>query len=557
MYSGNELQEILDIFLFNVVNNVIVEGEIVEFKQASNGFSSEDLGKYFSALSNEANIHEKSCGWLILGITNSGKIFGTNYLVNPHEQNKVKKELADNTPERFSIADIYEVTRNEKRILMIEIPPAPQGRPISFKGHYYGRDGESIVPLSPEKRKMIEHQIGVDWSAEIIPLAKIDDLDPKAIEFAKEKFKAKNPHLIDDISNWNTQTFLNKAKVTINNKITRTAIILLGKAESEHFLYPAQSSIKWILKTPDGDMRDYFEVTCPLLLRVNDIYGRIINLKYRYMQPGTLFPQEVDQYDPYVVREALHNAIAHQDYTKNGAISIVQKEDVLIFSNLGSFIPKSVERVILDDSPNTKIRNPYLARAMVNFMMVDTMGSGIRKMFTCQKNKYFPLPDFTITDERVEVSITGKVVDINYANLLARNVSLGLQEIMMLDKVQKNKTLTEAEIRDLRSKKLIEGRKPNFIISSSLAASTNQKVQHAKNAGLTTSSYETILLDSLKKFESLTRKEIDGILCDILPVGLSEQQKKTKANHLLTKLRTEGKIYNAGSVVAPSWKLVK
>jgi len=172
-------------------------------------------------------------------------------------------------------------------------------------------------------------------------------------------------------------------------------------------------------------------------------------------------------------------------------------------------------------------------------------------------NELQEILDIFLSNVVNNVIVEGEIVDINYANLLARNVSLGLQEIMMLDKVQKNKTLTEAEIRDLRSKKLIEGRKPNFIISSSLAASTNQKVQHAKNAGLTTSSYETILLDSLKKFESLTRKEIDGILRDILPDGLSEQQKKTKANHLLTKLRTDGKIYNAGSVVAPSWKLVK
>lgn len=557
MYSEDELQEILDIFLSNVVNNRVVEGEVVEFKQASNGFSFEDLGKYFSALSNEANIHEQSCGWLILGIANSGKIFGTNYLIDPHAKNKIKKDLADNTPERFGITEIYDVTRNKKRIVMIEIPPAPQGSPVSFKGHYYGRDGESIVALPPEKRKMIERQNGVDWSAEIIPQATIDDLDPKAIEFAKEKFKEKNPHLIDEISSWDTQTFLNKANVTIRNKITRAAVILLGRAESEHFLYPAHSSIKWILKTPSGDMRDYYEVSCPLLLRVNDIYGKIINLKYRYMQPGTLFPQEVDQYDQYVIREPLHNAIAHQDYTKYGAISIVQKDDVLIFRNLGSFIPKSVEQVILDNSPNTKMRNPCLARAMVNFKMVDTMGSGIRKMFTCQKDKYFPLPDFTITDEYVEVTITGRVVDINYANILAKNVSLELLEIMMLDKVQKNKPLTEAEIHHLRSKKLIEGRKPNFIISSTLATSTNQKVQHAKNAGLTTSSYETILLESLKKYKSLTRKEIDGILFDILPAGLSEKQKKTKVNHLLTKLRTDGKIYNAGSLVKSSWKLVK
>jgi len=34
---------------------------------------------------------------------------------------------------------------------------------------------------------------------------------------------------------------LNKAKVIIKGKITRTAIILLGKPESEHFISPAET----------------------------------------------------------------------------------------------------------------------------------------------------------------------------------------------------------------------------------------------------------------------------------------------------------------------------
>ena len=33
------------------------ETEVIEFKEAKNDFSFEELGKYFSALSNEANLH--------------------------------------------------------------------------------------------------------------------------------------------------------------------------------------------------------------------------------------------------------------------------------------------------------------------------------------------------------------------------------------------------------------------------------------------------------------------------------------------------------------------
>lgn len=46
------------------------ETEVVEFKEANNSYSFKDIGKYFSALGNEANIRGKSEGWLIFGITN-------------------------------------------------------------------------------------------------------------------------------------------------------------------------------------------------------------------------------------------------------------------------------------------------------------------------------------------------------------------------------------------------------------------------------------------------------------------------------------------------------
>ena len=97
-----------------------------------------------------------------------------------------------------------------------------------------------------------------------------------------------------DIDSWDDITFLNKAKVTIKSKITRTAIILLGKDESEHFVSPADIKIRWILKDSKGIEKDYQIESCPFLLAVDKIYGKIRKLKYRYMREGTLFPDEVD-----------------------------------------------------------------------------------------------------------------------------------------------------------------------------------------------------------------------------------------------------------------------
>ena len=56
-----------------------VETEVVEYKAAKQNYDFEDIGKYFSALSNEANLRGTECGWLLFGITNDREINGTAY----------------------------------------------------------------------------------------------------------------------------------------------------------------------------------------------------------------------------------------------------------------------------------------------------------------------------------------------------------------------------------------------------------------------------------------------------------------------------------------------
>ena len=197
----------------------------------------------------------------------------------------------------------------------------------SWKGHRYGRDGESLGALSDMEYNMIKAQNQNDWSAEIIEAASLSDLSKEAIAFARVQYKEKNPKLKAEIDKWSDEVFLDKAKVTIKGKITNTAILLLGKPEAEHFINPATARISWILKDKNNIEKDYEHFYNPLITVVEQVSLKIRNLKYRYIKSGTLFPEEVDQYDPYIIREALHNCIAHQDYTLGGKIIVVENED--------------------------------------------------------------------------------------------------------------------------------------------------------------------------------------------------------------------------------------
>ncbi len=545
-------------YILQNLRSLTAENEVVEFKEAKNGYDFAKLGKYFSALSNETNLKGKPYAWLVFGVENyKHAIVGSQFRPQRKDLDSLKSEIANKTTNRITFIEIYELNEPEGRVIMFQIPSAPKGFPIAFDGHYYGRDDEELSPLNLEEIERIRAQATTeDWSAAVVPDASLEDLDEEAIALARKNFKNKYPEKSIEVDSWDDATFLNKAKITIKGKITRTAIILLGKEESEHFINPSEAKIRWLLKDANGNDKDYAIIGCPMILAVDKVYAKIRNLKYRYIKDGTLFPDEVNQYEPYSIREALNNCIAHQDYTKHGRINVVEMDDQLIFTNLGSFIPGSVEKVVKEDAPEEHYRNRFLASAMFNLKMVDTAGGGIKKIFNFQRERFFPMPDYDLSHGKVKVTISGKILDIEYARLLARNKVLTLVEIMMLDKVQKKHELTGFEEKHLKGKNLIEGRKPNYYIGIKVAQKTGQKAAYSKNKAFDKSYYLDLIEKAIREHISLERSEIDELLWKKLPDWMDDKQKKIKINNLLSELRKKKKIENKGTFKIPKWVLI-
>ncbi|MCR4342767.1 MAG: ATP-binding protein [Patescibacteria group bacterium] len=104
------------------------ETEVFEFKEARNSYDSNKLGKYFSALSNEANLKGKPYAWLIFGIKDKGRtIVGSRFRHNRRDLDNLKGELANKTINRISFIEIYELHLPEGRIVMFQIPAASKG----------------------------------------------------------------------------------------------------------------------------------------------------------------------------------------------------------------------------------------------------------------------------------------------------------------------------------------------------------------------------------------------------------------------------------------------
>lgn len=155
------------------------------------------------------------------------------------------------------------------------------------------------------------------------------------------------------------------------------------------------------------------------------------------------------------------------------------------------------------------------------------------------------MPDYEFTDNKVKVTVVGKVLNMDYAQMLAGDHSLNLMEIELLSRIQMHKSLTDYEISYLRKRKLVEGRKNALYIAKSVASNIGKKAEYTKNKGLDDQYYKDLIIKHLKEYKSMSRKDVNELLLSKLPDALSESQKLSKIGHLLTDLRKKGKIRTA------------
>jgi ATP-dependent DNA helicase RecG len=536
------------------------ESEVVEFKEAKSNYSFNDIGKYFSALSNEANIRGLQEAWLIFGISDDKRFVGTEFRKQGGLQN-LKKELVNGTNERLTFMEIYELTMEKCRVIAFQIPAAIRGIPTTWQGAAYAREHESVCPLPMNKVDLIRSQIGMDWSKEIVENATIEDLDEEAIKKARELFskrqsdRKKGQEILKKLSDIEV---LNKAGITIKGKITRTALLLLGKSESSYFFDGFIPRITWTLYNADNSVKAYEHFDMPMLLAVDKAYSRIRNVKYRYIAgQQTLFPDEVDQYEPELIKEIINNCIAHQDYRLRGKINVEEFEDKLVFINEGAFIPETVEQALEPGYKPPYYRNVFLCNAMVNLYMIDTNSMGIPMMYQIQRDKCFPLPTYDLnTINRVKVTVYGKILDKNYTQLLYSNGDLDMKTVFMLDQVQKHEVVSKESFKQLKKQGLVEGRYPNIFVSFKVADIVGEKAVYVRNKGLDDDICKQLIIKALESMGEAGKQELMEVLEKALPEVLSDEQKSKKVSNLLQAMKRDGIIGVKGNNRYAKWYML-
>ena len=537
------------------------EHEAVEFKEATNNYKQHEIGQYFSAISNEANLKGLQHGWLVFGVNNKTRqIAGTDYR-NTSGLETLKYEIAQNTTGGITFTDVFEVYDNNKRVIMFKIPAAVTAIPTAWKGHYYGRDGESLGALSFEEVDRLRGQVRRDWSKQVIEGSSIKHLDKAAICVARENYQTKqnHDHFNTALDKLNDEEFLTKLKLIVDGKLTNAAMILLGNSDNDSLLNtPARAM--WRLYGSNNIVKDYMEFNIPFITVVDKVYAKVRNLVYRYMpNQMTLFPTETQQYDASLLRELLNNCIAHQDYTLGGRIYLDEFEDTLTISNSGNFLPGDVREVLNPGYTAPYYRNQLLADAMVKFNMIDTVQMGIRKVFDIQRNRYFPMPDYDLsTPQKVAVTVYGKVLDENYTRLLFGRGDLDLDMVFLLDRVQKKLSLKKEQYKALKKVGIIEGKIPNVYVSAKIAEITDNRAQYTKNKAMDDKYYMDLITNYLRQFGNGTKADFIELLSDKLSDVLNEAQKDNRVRYFLKIMRNNDLIERTTTNKRTNaWRLTK
>ncbi len=144
--------------------------------------------------------------------------------------------------------------------------------------------------------------------------------------------------------------------------------------------------------------------------------------------------------------------------------------------------------------------------------MIETIGSGIKKMYNLQQERCFPLPDYSLTND-VELTIYGNIIDRDYTNKLIEDKDIDLGTVFLLDKIQKGYPISEND-------------------------------------------YKYMIIHFIKKLKRTDRESINKLMFGIFDKSLNEKQKQDKVKNMLYKLSKEGLIKNiSGSRKKSIWIL--
>jgi ATP-dependent DNA helicase RecG len=523
------------------------EDEHLEFKEAKNNFHFETLVKYCVALANEGG------GRIILGVTDKPPRAVVGSQAFP-DLERTKAGLVQRLRLRV---DVEELRHPDGRILVFQIPSRPIGMPVHYEGAYWMRGGEDLVPMTPDRLQRIFAEASPDFSAEICAPARLDDLDPTAVEILRRLWQRRSPD--QDITTRPVEQLLTDAELVIDGRVTYAALILLGRREAlgKHL---AQAEVIFEYRSneapgPAADRREFRQGFLPVL----DEIWRLINLRndLQHFQQR-FFVWDVPTFNERVVRESVLNAVSHRDYRHGGSVFVRQYARRVEIVSPGGFPPGiAPENILREQNP----RNRRIAEVLGKCGLVERAGQGFDLIFRECIRQSKLLPDFSHTHAHsVWLTLHGEIQDPEFLRFLEeigqeRMAAFSTDDFLVIDLVHREQPVPDSlksRVERLLEQGIIErmgrGRGVRLLLSQRFYRRLGKAGVYTRKRGLDRETNKALLVRHLR--ESGDAGCPVSELQQVLPAQSRDQLKR-----LLSELRREGRARLVGERRGARWRI--
>jgi ATP-dependent DNA helicase RecG len=521
------------------------EDEHLEFKEAKTNFHFGTLVKYCVALANEGG------GKVILGVTDKvpHTVVGSQAF---QDLERTKAGLIERLRLRV---DVEVIGHPDGRVLVFQVPSRSIGMPIQYEGAYWMRGGQDLVPMTPDVLQRIFAEAGPDFSAEVCGLARLDDLDPTAVDVMRRLWQRKSPD--QDIANRPVERLLADTELVVDGRLTYAALILLGKHEAlgKH-LAQAEVVFEYRSNEAPGPAADRHEFREGFLLVLDEIW-RLINLRndLQHFQQG-FFVWDVPTFSERVVREAVLNAVSHRDYRHGGSVFVRQYSRRIEIVSPGGFPPGiTSENILRQQNP----RNRRIAEVLAKCGLVERAGQGFDLIFRESIRQSKPLPDFSHTDAHfVWLTLHGEIQDPEFLRFLEeigqeRMAAFSTDDFLVVDLVHREQPVPDSlksRVEHLLEQGIIErlgrGRGVRLLLSQRFYRRLGKAGVYTRKRGLDRETNKALLVHHLR--ESGNAGCPISELQQVLPAQSRDQLKR-----LLSELRREGRLRLVGERRGARW----
>lgn len=525
-----------------------IEGEHLEFKEARNRFSFDDLANYCCAMANEGG------GRVVLGVTDRRPrvVVGTQAFPQPEE---VRRSLMDRIPLRI---DAMDIAHPLGRVLVFEVPSRPIGVPVKSAGVYWSRGADSLVALSEDRLREIFAEAGRDFSAGTCSGATLADLDMTAVEHFRRRWidKSRNQAL----GGITAEQLLRDAEVVSDEGVTYAALVLFGtRAALGKCLSQAEVVFEYRSSEVSGPAQQRTEYRQAFFSFYDDLWAEI-NLRndVQHYQVG-LFVLDIPTFDERSVREAVLNAVSHRNYQLGGSVFVRQYARRLVVESPGGFPPGITADNVLDrQSP----RNRRIADVFARCGLVERSGQGMNVMFEQSIRQAKLRPDLNGTDAyQVVLTLSGEVRDPNFLQFIDKlgretQTAFGTHDLLVLDLVHREQMVPQPLHEHLRRlvdlgaiETLGRGRGTRYLLARRFYVLTGRAGAYTRRRGLDRDQNKELLLKHVRR--SGEKGSPMSELQQVLP-ALSKDQ----VNGLMDELRRDGLVRLIGARRWAKWAAV-